>query len=91
VRTRLPLAAILVSILVASCGGRSGLTVSIASETVPMVLGSTTEGTARSTSHGDAFPQNVPLTTVHGSKFVGSFVVMQAEETHLFDLRAVPD
>jgi len=56
-----------------------------------MVLGSTTEGTARSTSHGDAFPQNVPLTTVHGSKFVGSFVVMQAEETHLFDLRAVPD
>src|SRR5438876_936248 len=49
------------------------------------------EGTARSTSHGDAFPQNVRLTTVHGSKFVGSFVVMQAEETHLFDLRAVPD
>ena len=32
-----------------------------------MVLGSTTEGTACSTSHGDAFPQNVPLTIVHGS------------------------
>jgi hypothetical protein len=29
-----------------------------------MVLGSTTEGTACSTSHADAFPQNVPLTTV---------------------------
>jgi hypothetical protein len=31
-----------------------------------MVLASTTEGTACSTSHGDAFPQNVPLTTVRG-------------------------
>jgi len=138
-------------ILVASCGGRPGLNVSIANDTVPMVLGSTTEGTACSTSHGDAFPQNVPLTIVHGSasptiRFEAgqgateirgwiydieapspsggpteeftlqgtsgtyqprsivaartyrilvnvrwSFVVTHGEETHLFDLRAVPD
>ena len=31
-----------------------------------MVLASATEGTACSTSHGDAFPQNVPLTRVNG-------------------------
>jgi hypothetical protein len=64
-RSRLPLGVILVAVLLASCGGRPGVTVTIAGETVPMVLGSTTEGTACSTSHGDAFPQNLPLTTVH--------------------------
>jgi hypothetical protein len=41
--------------------------VSIGGETVPMVLASTSEGTACSTSIGDAFPQNVPLTTVHAA------------------------
>jgi hypothetical protein len=43
------------------------VTVSIGGQTVPTVLASTTEGTACSTSHGDAFPQNIPLTTVRGS------------------------
>lgn len=32
-----------------------------------MVLASASEGTACSTSHGDAFPQDIPLTTVRGS------------------------
>jgi len=65
VRSRLPLAALLLAILVASCGARPGLTVSIGGEVLPTVLGSTTEGTSCSTSHGDAFPQDLPLTTVH--------------------------
>jgi hypothetical protein len=67
VRPPFPLAAILLAILLASCGGRPGVTVSIAGETVPSVLASTTQGTACSTSHGDAFAQNVPLTTVHAA------------------------
>jgi hypothetical protein len=64
-RSRLPFAVILVANLLASCAGRPGLSVSIGGEPVPMVLGSVTEGTACSTSHGDAFPQLAPLTTVH--------------------------
>jgi hypothetical protein len=67
VRSRLPLGAMLAAILLASCGGRPGLTVSIGTETVPMVVGSTTEGTACSTSHGDGPSPNVPLTTVRGA------------------------
>jgi len=63
-RTRLPLALILVAILLASCGGRPDVTVSIAGTTVPMVLSSTTDRTGCSIMHGDAIPQNVPLTTV---------------------------
>ena len=43
------------------------MNVTLAGQSVPMVLASTTEGTACSTSHGDAFPQNIPLTTVRGS------------------------
>ncbi len=66
-RSRLPLAAVLLAILLASCSGRPTVTVSIGGATVPTALASTTEGTACSTSHGDAFPQNVPLTTVRGS------------------------
>ncbi len=63
-RSRLPLGVLLLAILLASCGGRPGVAVSIGGESVPMVLASTTEGTACSTSHGDAFPQLAPLTTV---------------------------
>jgi len=62
-----PFGVILLAILVASCGGRPGVIVSIGGETVPMVLGSSSEGTACSTSIGDAFPENVPLTTVHAA------------------------
>jgi hypothetical protein len=66
-RSRLPLGVLLVAILLASCGGRPGLTVTIADETVPMVLGSTSEGTACSTSIGDAFPKTLPLTIVRAA------------------------
>ena len=55
------------AVLLASCGGRPGVTVSVGGQSVPTVLASTTEGTACSTSHGDAFPQNIQLTTVRGS------------------------
>jgi hypothetical protein len=65
-RSRVPLGAVLLAILLASCGGRPNVAVSIGGQVVPMVLASTTEGTACSTSHGDAFPQNVPLTKVNG-------------------------
>jgi hypothetical protein len=63
-RSRLILCAILAAILLASCGARPGVNVWVAGQTVPMVLSSTTEGTGCSASHGDAFPQDVPLTTV---------------------------
>lgn len=63
-QSRLALAAILIAILLASCGGRPGVTVSIAGETVPMVVSSTTEGMPWSTVHSDSFPRDVPLTTV---------------------------
>lgn len=62
------LSAILVAILLASCGGRPGVTVTIDGQEVPKVLASTTEGTRCSTAHGDAFPQSVPLTTVRAAK-----------------------
>jgi hypothetical protein len=65
VRTRLPLGAILGAILLASCGSRPGLAVTIAGVAIPMVLGSTTDRTGCSSEHGDAFPQSVPLTTIN--------------------------
>jgi hypothetical protein len=63
-RPRVPLAAIFLLILVASCGGRPDVRVRVAGDTIPTVLASTSDGTACSTSIGDAFPQNVPLTIV---------------------------
>jgi hypothetical protein len=62
--TRWKLAAILVAVLLASCGGRPGVAVSVAGATVPMVVSSVTQRTACSSSHGDAFPQDPPLTIV---------------------------
>ena len=53
IRSRGPLAAILLAILVASCGGRPSVTVMVAGEIVPTQVVSTTEGTPCSTSHGD--------------------------------------
>jgi hypothetical protein len=67
VRSRLPLAAIFLAVILASCGGRPGVNVTLAGVSVPMVLASASEGTACSSSIGDAFPQNTPLTTVRGS------------------------
>jgi hypothetical protein len=62
--TRWKLAAILVAIMLASCGRQPGLTVMVSGVTVSMVRASVTESTRCSTFHGDAFPQTVPLTTV---------------------------
>lgn len=61
---RWKLTAIVFAIVLASCGGRPGVTVSVAGVTVRMVLASVTERTVWSSSHGDAFPQDFPLTTV---------------------------
>jgi len=63
-RSRLPLSAILFAILLASCGGHPDVTVKVGGETVRMVLASATEQTGCQTEHGDAFPRDVPLTTV---------------------------
>jgi hypothetical protein len=53
IRSRGPLAAILLAILVASCGGRPSVTVMVAGKVVPTQVVSKTEGTPCSTSHGD--------------------------------------
>lgn len=63
-RSHVPLAVICTAILLASCGGRPGVTVSIAGEPVAMILSSATERTACSAQHGDAFPRELPLTVV---------------------------
>jgi hypothetical protein len=52
-RSRGPLAAILLAIIAASCGGRPSVTVMVAGEIVPTEVVSTLEGTPCSTSHGD--------------------------------------
>ena len=64
IRSRLPLAAILVAVVLAACGGRPAVTVAVAGQTVAMALASTTEGTRCSTTHGDGFVQNPPLTLI---------------------------
>jgi hypothetical protein len=63
-RSRLGLAGIIAAVLLASCGSRPGVTVSIAGEPVTMLLSSATERTACSSQHGDAFPRELPLTVV---------------------------
>ena len=63
-RSRLPLAVILLAILLASCGGTPSVLVTVAGETIPMALSSTTVRTGCSAEHGDAFPRDIPLTIV---------------------------
>lgn len=65
-RAQLPLAAILLAIVLASCGARPGVAVTIDGQRIPMALSSTTQNTCNSTTHGDAFvrPEEMPLTTV---------------------------
>ena len=53
IRSHGPFAAILLTILAASCGGRPSVTVMVAGEIVPTEVVSTAEGTPCSTSHGD--------------------------------------
>ena len=66
-RSRAPLAAILLAIVVASCTSRPGITASVGDTAVETVLVSQTDRTLCSATHGDAFPQTIPLTTVRGS------------------------
>jgi hypothetical protein len=61
VRMRGSLAATLLAILAASCGGRPSVTIMVAGEIVPTQVVSTTEGTPCSTKHGDGpFPTLAP-------------------------------
>lgn len=61
IRSRVPLAAILLTILVASCGGRPSVTVMVAGEIVPTQVVSTMEGTPCSAKIGDGpFPTLAP-------------------------------
>ena len=64
VRSRLSLAAIILAVLVASCGGQPGVKVSVAGVVVPMVFSSRSEGTPCSTVISDGVRQDPPLTTV---------------------------
>jgi hypothetical protein len=66
-QSRLGLAVILFAIVLASCGGAPNVTVTIAGMTVPIVLASTSVRTGCSSEVGDAFPRDLPLTTVRGS------------------------
>lgn len=61
----LPLAALLLTTLLTACGSQPGITVSIGTQSVPMVLSSTSRITAWGAGEtGDAFPREIPLTTV---------------------------
>ena len=62
--TQWKLIAIVVGVVLVSCGGRPGVAVTVAGVTVPMVLASVSERTLWSSSHGDAFPRDFPLITV---------------------------
>ena len=64
IRSRGPLAAILLAVLFASCGGRPSVTVRIAGDIVPTRVLSTTQATPCSASHGDAFLPPAPPTIV---------------------------
>ena len=62
IRSRGPLAAILLAVLIGSCGGRPSVTVMVAGTIVPTQVVSTTEGTPCSASHGDGpAPSRDPL------------------------------
>jgi hypothetical protein len=57
-------AAMLLAVLLTSCGSRPSVTVSIAGVTVPMTLSSTTDSLPWVSAHGDADTRNVPVTTL---------------------------
>jgi hypothetical protein len=63
IRSRGPLAGILLAIIVASCGGRPSVTVRVAGEIVPTQIGSSLDGTPCSTTVRDA-PFLPPVTIV---------------------------
>jgi hypothetical protein len=62
------LAALLFTALLSACGSQPGVTVSVGQQSIPMVLSSTSRLTAWvSGEHGDAFPREIPVTTVRTS------------------------
>lgn len=63
-RSRAPLIAILLTIVAASCTSRPGIDVSVSGVAAATTLVSQTERSLCSATHGDAFPQTIPLTTV---------------------------
>lgn len=65
---RMPLAAFLVAAVFMACGTQPGISASVGSQSIPMVMSSATRITAWGAGeHGDAFPRDIPLTTVQFS------------------------
>jgi hypothetical protein len=63
-----PFAALLLATLLSACGSQPGIAVSVGQQSIPMVLSSTSRLTAWvSGEHGDAFPREIPVTTVRTS------------------------
>jgi hypothetical protein len=60
--------ALLLAVLLSACGSQPGIAVSIGQQSIPMALSSTSRLTAwGSGEHGDAFPREIPVTTVRTS------------------------
>ena len=65
---RVAVAALVVAVLLSACGSQPGISVSVGQQSVPLVLSSRTRTTAWVASeHGDAFPRDIPVTTVRTS------------------------
>lgn len=64
---RLGLAAIIAAALAVSCTAQPGLSVTVGSTSVTLVRSSTSTTVGCRGEHGDAFPQQIPLTTVRSS------------------------
>lgn len=63
-----PFASLLLAILLSACGSQPGIAVSVGQQSIPMVLSSTSRLTAWVLGeHGDAFPRDIPVTTVRTS------------------------
>lgn len=64
----LRLTALLLATVVTACGSQPGISVSVGQQSIPMVLSSTSRITAWvAGEHGDAFPREIPVTTVRTS------------------------
>jgi len=67
----LPLVLVLAAVLAASCGAPPSVSVSIGTEQLTMVRSSSTRSFIGGSEHGDAFPQQIPVTTIRTSTPVG--------------------
>jgi hypothetical protein len=63
-----PLVTILFLIVVASCSGRPGIRVTVAGQTVPTAYASNSYRTLCAGAVEDAFPRDVPVTTVRADR-----------------------